>query len=242
MTIKIKLNNSQFTKELLSTYSQVFPDINKVLNPYIPDINNLMETGILSDNLQKLLNSNNFQNRSLGMYTMPLRFEYVKLYGFNLLNDKFLQACQSVIKDDKIIELGAGTGFLTMKLKELKLNIEGLEKEQSRNKYGLNHQYTTLIKEDAIPFLEKNGNEYNTVILSWPNQDSDFALKTLQIMHTGQKLLYIGERIGGCTATDEFFELLGSKADILIDETKKLQKNYTSWQGIYDRPELFVIK
>lgn len=242
MSIKIKLNNSHFTKEFLKTYSRLFPDLNDKLNIYIPDINTLMETGILSDKLEALLNSNKIEDRSLAMFTMPLRFEYVKLYGFNLLSDKFLKSCKEILKDEKILEVGAGSGFFTMKLKELSLDIVGLEKHQTKNHYGFNHQYTKLINSDAIEFIKQHELDYSTIIMSWPNQDSSFANDVFNSMYKGQKLLYIGEGLGGCTACDEFFENLDRKASIEVKETQELRKNYVSWQGIHDRPTLYIKK
>jgi hypothetical protein len=56
---------------------------------------------------------------------------------------------------------------------------------------------------------------------------SDMAYKALKA-YTGNKLVYIGENGGGCTADDAFFALLEEKWEE-IDEHQPVQ-----WSGIHD--------
>lgn len=49
--------------------------------------------------------------------------------------------------------------------------------------------------------------ESDVLLLSWPPYWNDLAEDSLRSFR-GKRLVYIGERWGGCTATDEFFNLL----------------------------------
>lgn len=70
------------------------------------------------------------------------------------------------------------------------------------------------------------------LFISWPPYDEPIAVKCLQ-QFSGNKLVYVGEGEGGCTADDNFYREL--------DKNWKLIKTVQNpcWQGIYDRVYMF---
>jgi hypothetical protein len=74
------------------------------------------------------------------------------------------------------------------------------------------------------------------LLVSWPVYDSPIASNVLkEFMKTdGEYVIYIGEGRGGCTADDEFHDLLDEHWDLrdtLLDAR--------CWWGIYDAPHLY---
>ena len=72
----------------------------------------IMNTGLIEQNL--------FQN-FVGIETMAvnmLRDLYVQHYGFVALNKNLINDLSSIMQNDRVIEVGAGTGFLAKHLQE----------------------------------------------------------------------------------------------------------------------------
>ena len=60
---------------------------------------------------------------------------------------------------------------------------------------------------DGADFVSSRSEQGDVLMLSWPPHWNDMAEDSLRAFR-GNRLVYIGEGWGGCTATDEFFNLL----------------------------------
>lgn len=62
------------------------------------------------------------------------------------------------------------------------------------------------------------------------------CLKLMREVNPKAKMIYIGEWSGGCTADDNFFEIL----KLIKNDTKFYEavKNYLTWYCLHDRPYL----
>ncbi len=228
-------------KKILSIYKQINPNNYASLKPKLIEISKCLETGIVDKNLEQYF-ENDFLSESfeLSMMSSFLRESYIKKFGYFLITENFLSNCFDILNKDLILDIGAGSGFLSSKLSEYNLNIKAIDLfDISSNKYGFETNYINVLNTDGVKYIEKN--EYDTILLSWPNYDNDFAFNILTNMKSNKQLLYIGESKGGCTANDDFFDLLSSKAVLLESETKKLQNCSLSWFGIHDKPYLYKI-
>lgn len=232
-----KLSKKNISDEInFELLEQFIPNLSEKLNPYKKIFNNLLQTGILEDSFNNHI-KNDF---SLSMALFKIREKYTKDFGFYLVSKPFLKICSDLFKDMNILEVGAGTGFLSYQLQKLDLHVTAIDQKIQNNTYGFQKTYFDIIEDDAIDFL-KNHSEFDLIIMSWPNYNTSFAYNILKNMRPKQKLLYIGEGFGGCTANDHFFDLLTEKA-IELPETNLLQNYSNSWPSIHDLPFLYEIK
>jgi hypothetical protein len=176
------------------------------------------------------------------MALMTMRESYIRQYGFYIVSEDFIQNTVENFSKNKILEVGAGTGFLSACLQNAGVDIIPTEAHLTNNHYGFKKTYTEIIEEDSVNYLKNNKNRFDTVLMSWPNYDSTFAYKVVKNMVAGQTLIYIGEGYGGCTADDKFFDYMEEHAEILHNETNKFNQGSFSWVGIHDRVQIFKIK
>lgn len=231
------LSKKNISEEIdFHAFEQFIPNLAQELSPYKQMFNHLLKNGVLENPLSDSLDKNFLLSTALFM----IRKEYISRFGFYLISQPFLNTCADLFQDMNILEVGAGTGFLSQQLKNLNLNISAVEQNIHNNSYGFNHSYFDLIEDNAIDFL-KHHSEFDLIIMSWPNYNSSFAYDILKNMRPKQKLLYIGEGYGGCTANDQFFDLL-EKRTVKLPETNLLQQYSSSWSGIHDFPFLYEIK
>ena len=60
---------------------------------------------------------------------------------------------------------------------------------------------------DGPEFVSSNSKKGDVLLLNWPPYWNDMAEESLEVFR-GDRLVYIGEDWGGCTATDGFFDML----------------------------------
>ena len=73
------------------------------------------------------------------------------------------------------------------------------------------------------------------VLLVWPNLDTPFGERVAHAMCSGHVMILEGEEKGGCTATDEFFDVLSADFEFLDIETLTLDEHFCTFAGLYDR-------
>ena len=54
----------------------------------------------------------------------------------------------------------------------------------------------------------------HTLLIVWPTYDDPWSLEVLKATKA-EHVVYVGEDLGGCCATDRFFEYLGEHFDVL---------------------------
>ncbi len=73
------------------------------------------------------------------------------------------------------------------------------------------------------------------VLLVWPNLDTPFGERVAHAMCSGQVMILEGEEKGGCTATDEFFDVLSADFELLDVEALALNEHFRAFAGLHDR-------
>lgn len=147
------------------------------------------------------------------------------------------QAIKAIARLSPLVELGAGTGYWTMLLKQAGAQIQAYDKAPGiahpRNKYKFSHTYAEVLlgNETVLERLDPSLN----LFLCWPNYDSDFAYNSLRKFR-GAKFAYIGEDLGGCTGNDKFFDLLTKSWT--LEKTRDIPQ----WPGIHDRLSIYTKK
>lgn len=214
-------------------------DLNKNLSKEV--IEPILKTGFID--------LSSFGNMRFGLESMlveMLREVYVQHYGFVAINEDLIKDLNDVIGTHKVLEVGAGTGFLAKKLQECGINLIAVDSSvedmtQNNNEYGFRKSYTDILEVDAVKYLRENIGNFETVLMVWPPYDDKFAEEIFKEMRTGQRLIYIGESNGGCTANKKFFNLLDKKAVLNKELTEKANRNYQRFPMIKDRVFVYDI-
>jgi hypothetical protein len=158
---------------------------------------------------------------SLGNYI--LRDTCIKRFSFAILTEKAIEKLKPYAP---FIEVGAGTGYWAYELQ--KRNIEIIPTDPIYFKYStykFNKKWTDVKKLSAVQAVKKYPK--HTLMLIWPCYGKPWAYDALK-KYKGNKLVYCGEGHGGCTADDDFHEVLEKK----WEQFEEI--NIPQWYGIYD--------
>lgn len=239
-----KMNKQpKLIKNLNPKIHQEFDILNKRLNNSLDkslqiELKNFLDNGLVTDPLNNLFKdryrySNEDFNFELKFALMALRYSFVEKFGFVLLNEKLINVASDFLKDKKVCEIGAGTGWLSHNLQKNNVDIIPIDyKPGLDSDFGFKFNHTNITICNGIEYLENNFPD--VILLSWPDYDTSFASQILEKMKPGQTLVYIGEGYGGCTGDDRFFDLLNKKTQLNEKITDKLQEHSLSWSGVHD--------
>jgi hypothetical protein len=142
-----------------------------------------------------------------------------------------------------IVEIGAGTGYWAWQLSQRGLSVVAYDKappDQMPNFYHNNDDDGNPIRrpKDWTPRrtyhpVIKGGVEQTavhpdrTLFLCWPPYDDPMAADALTA-YVGNRLIYIGEGEGGCTADETFHKMLE------LEWTEVAHSRIVRWWGIRD--------
>ena len=236
--IKLPTLKNELDKKI-ELYKSIMPDLSESFDESLIKLKDLISIGILQQSNYDLF-KNNDHNFNLNMALGYFREEYIRQYGFFIVSDNFINIMKEHFFESKILEVGAGSGFLSYCLQNEGIQITPTDKKIEENNYGFKQTYTEIIETDSVNFLKKNPH-YDTILMSWPNYNSNFADNVLKHMSPGQTLIYIGEGYGGCTANDNFYDRLESKAQLDTELTNKFSSANFSWFGIHDKIRVYKI-
>ena len=135
------------------------------------------------------------------MQSSYFRCEYTEKYSFPIITQDLITELHSIIGSKKVIELGCGSGYLAYWYKQL-------YKESNYTTCDTNDWFSqTFVSIDKVcDYSNLDLSDHDIIILSWPNYDSKNAELVLSNMNSGQTLIYCGEEMGGCCATNKFFK------------------------------------
>jgi hypothetical protein len=134
----------------------------------------------------------------------------------------------------RVVEVMSGTGHLAAGLRAAGVTLRATDNFSWHKKCGWEKTWTDVDPVDAVEAAQ----DADTVIMVWPYMDP-VAYRAAMAMKLGASLLYCGEGQGGCTASDEFFNLVGMWT---VDEkfADAVNKYHESWEGLHDRWERFT--
>ena len=167
---------------------------------FLPALKSFYECGLVPNSL-----IHKFQESFMVDFSLYLmRQDFIYNYGFTLLSTELVTELSKQLLNKNVLDIGAGTGFLAKQLYDKKINIQAIDYENNvKSSYGFKNKHFDIINEDGIKYITENPN-INTIILSWPNYNTEFATEVLNAMSLGQKLYYMGEEEGGCTGSYYF--------------------------------------
>lgn len=160
---------------------------------------------------------------------MHVREAHIIKRGFPIITCEQLDILEKIFKQEKLIEVACGSGWLTERLRERQLDVIGVDNHSGR--YGF-PQYKNAVVEDAVFYIQKAN--FDVLVMTWPDYNTSFAHDIVETMPSGTVLVYQGENHGGCTADDAFFDYLNNYCRELQGISDALNKYRINFMGIHD--------
>ncbi len=116
---------------------------------------------------------------------------------------------QYIAGQGPIVSVGAGSGRLERCLADAPYHcdIKATDPYTRNSHYAFKSaEHFPIRKMRATTAIRKHPTR--TVLMSWPCYTRTWCEDALHAMHPGQRIIYIGEGHGGCTATDKFHDML----------------------------------
>lgn len=178
----------------------------------------------------------------------PARFDFMKSFSFGVIRETYLAKYSHAIitnelvnslaelcKGKKVVELGSGSGYLSHLLELKGMDITTVDTAD---------WYTErVIREPDIvgSYREMDFSDYDVVIMSWPNYESNAAAQVLKGLNENQLFIYCGEGQGGCCADDDLHQTLAEHW-IHLEDDHGLNANSLVFARIHDYWRAYVRK
>ena len=164
------------------------------------------------------------------------RRDYANQFGWSVPSKEAIEKIKEFVGNESVLEVGAGRGLWAKLMQDAGISVvptdyfvsHGIEKEKNPR------TFTEVEKLKHLDAVNKYGDN-KVLMLSWPPYNDPMAYETLKNFN-GDKLIYIGEGVGGCTADDQFCKLLNE----LWQEIEII--DIPQWSGIHDYLTLYVRK
>lgn len=166
----------------------------------------------------------------LGQYLR--RDTLVKRYSWAIPGGSALEKIASY---SPIVEMGAGSGYWAYLLRGLGVDVVAYDKGDAWHPdlKGKNPPRWTKVLEGTPESLRNHSDR--TLLLVWPPYAEPMAYECL-IHYGGNRIIYVGEGSGGCTADDQFHERLE-------DRWERVEGvSVPQWDGIHDHMEVWERK
>ena len=166
------------------------------------------------------------------------RKRFLAEIGFCLVTAEVIDALATLLAGKKVLEAGSGSGWLAARLGERGINILAADwtdyrtaDRSSKRGYPIREVVRLDYHGNAVDLLPGDD---DTVLLVWPNCETQFAKNVACAMRSGQVLIYEGESEGGCTADEEFFQYLRHSFNPSVAGMAELNKNHRTFPGLHD--------
>ena len=152
----------------------------------------------------------------LKMYDMRNADSYEQMrqmrrtYSYAIPSNEFHKVI-GVLCGDKIVEIGAGTGYWAKYLSQFGFDILAFDQIEGRSQYcdDIYYYHVDLGGPEVLSWTSDR-----TLLLCWPPYDTSFAYDCLKA-YTGNYVISVGEGYGGCTGDDKFHNLLEEEWEVI---------------------------
>lgn len=154
------------------------------------------------------------------------RSRLVTKYSWAIPSD---DAIRVLAKHSPIVEVGAGAGYWAKLTAEAGGNVRAFDSSPAW--LGRNGYVDPESRWFPVQRAQANVTArfpHRTLFLCWPPYNTGMAEEALRA-YRGNTVVYVGESVGGCTATDAFHEQL----DESFNEVDRV--DIPRWFGIHDR-------
>ena len=148
------------------------------------------------------------------------RMQFVEIFSWSIPNHDFLREIAKVAGRMKCLEVGSGKGLYLALLRLLGVDIDGID-------IVVDKTFTPVTKVSVQEVSSYTSDQkYELLFLCWPDYQNPIAYESLSNFK-GNTLVYVGQQ-RGCTANDEFFDLLDREWELISEH------EVAEWKCIYD--------
>ncbi len=181
-----------------------------------------------------------FRDLSYGKYnrfgvgldgTIDFRTKFIEEVGYILISEDWIKPLARWLGDRPCLEIMAGSGRLSKELEKQGVKIKATDDFSWDKQLHIDSSYVERL--DCLKAIDKYGSQVKFIICSWPYMDWKMYRCLLKMREVNPKcrLIYIGEDFGGCTADDDFFNVL---EECNVQGFKEAVSSYRRWEGIHD--------
>lgn len=136
---------------------------------------------------------------------------FIESFGFSIPSKEAINHIIGFCRYDKILELGAGLGLWSRLMAMSGIQVVSTDVgENGGYDIDFKKRWTNIEFLNHIDAIKKYGSECNVMFLSWPTDNDNMATESV-ILFPGQKIIYIGDGVGGTVVENPFFEILTDK-------------------------------
>lgn len=128
-------------------------------------------------------------------------------YSWSICSPGDIAWIKSVLNGKGVAEVGAGGGYWAWQMRQAGIDAAAYDANIPGEHYFARRQWSSVLHDDASA---AGHHPDRALFLCWPSYAEPWAAHALAC-YQGDTLIYAGEGEGGCTADDEFFELLGAE-------------------------------
>jgi len=164
------------------------------------------------------------------------RFAVCTEYAFSIISPGDVAWISQLVRGRPVVELGAGRGYWAWQLQQAGVTVHAYEpcRPGDDNTYfTFGEQFTNVVKRDHTAV---DDHPDAALLMVWPGYGAPWAADALK-RYRGDMVIYAGEGEGGCTADDEFYEVLKRDWEWLATSDK-----HVTWWGIHDHLQAYVRK
>lgn len=183
------------------------------LKEFGPGVSNVMS-------LSTLLGGRAMADR---MIDMRRRDEFTKGVSWAVPSQPVITQLCKWIGENNVLEVGCGKGLWTYLLRLEGVNVTVTDTKSQEAETG----FVDDIEECEAKDATERHPECNVLFLCWPPYDRAMAAEALESFK-GDRVIYIGEGNGGCTADDSFHAMLEEQFE--DDDVIEIPQ----WWGIHD--------
>jgi hypothetical protein len=141
-----------------------------------------------------------------------VRLKFIDRFGFAIISEL---AVQTIAKYAPLVEVGCGSGYWSYELR--KVGVDVMPTDPGTGKYRGSSKcepvtwdkpWSEIERLNGVQAVEKYSER--NLLTVWPDYDTEWPVETLW-KFTGQTCLYVGEGPYGCTADEDFHDLLADK-------------------------------
>jgi hypothetical protein len=162
------------------------------------------------------------------------RESFIAKYGFVILGEATINSLTNICHNKKVVDVGSGLGYLSHRLHSNGIDITAIDFKPTREFYSYLKRSNLWKLDYDQDARDHDLSQYEVIILCWPPYDTSFGYEIASRVQPGQILIYQGEEKGGCTADDNFFDLIYSQFEEFPNDTDLLNQHHSTFLGIHD--------
>lgn len=197
-----------------------------------------LANGQLASNLFAKRGADTRAFRDLNHAATLSRAVYQSCVSWFLFSAEWLDAFALLLRSagiHRVLEVGAGCGMLAAPMRRRGLAWQTTDAHPSRSEFTGDEPPEAI---DALAALEAHGDAVEAVFWSWwPRGDPGDAAIAAACAHRRLPALCVGEGVGGCTGSAEFWGRPGVRilAELTMGESAHMGVDVPCWPGVQDR-------